>query len=217
MASTTLPASVIRVATAKHLDAAQLRRISARLKAGDSKQAIRRDEKLSYERVDAVARAMGWKRDWLAAAVWDHRRTCVIDEKEVLKRFDAGETLQAIGERAGITRERVRQIVRDSGRTPRRVAQKPQVEERRRERERQRARARLQRQVDALRRRRDADKRLEKTLTKANALWRAGSSISQIAKTYRVPSNSMGWYIFMARSRLGAQWFPRRIGARKTG
>ncbi len=213
----TLPASVVRVATAKRLDGAQLRRIAARLKAGDSKQAIRRDEKLSYERVDAVARAMGWKRDWLSAAVWDHRRTCAIDEKEVLKRFDAGETLQAIGDRAGITRERVRQMVRDAGRTARRIAQKPQVEERRRERERQRARARLQRQVDALRRRRDADKRLVKHLAKANALWREGRSISQIAKAYRVPSNSMGWYIFMARTRLGAPWFPRRIGVRKTG
>ncbi|HYE05695.1 MAG TPA: sigma factor-like helix-turn-helix DNA-binding protein [Planctomycetota bacterium] len=214
---TALPAAVLRVATAKRLDASQLRRIAARLKAGDSKQAIRRAEKLSYERVDAVARAMGWKRDWLAAAVWDHRRTCAIDEKEILKRFDAGETLQAIGDRAGITRERVRQIVRDSGRTARRIAQKPLVEERRRERERERARAKLQRQVEVLRRRRDADKRLEKHLAKANALWRDGRSISQIAKAYRVPSNSMGWYIFMARTRLGAQWFPRRIGVRKTG
>ncbi len=217
MTSSTLSPAVLRIAKAKHLDAAQLRRIAARLKKGDSKQAIRRDEELSYERVDAVARAMGWKRDWLSAAVWDHRRTCGIDEKEVLTRFDRGETLQAIGDRAGITRERVRQIVRDSGRTPRRVAQKPQVEERRRSRERERVRRRLQRQVDVLRRRREADKRLEKYLVKANALWREGRSISQIAKAYRVPSNSMGWYIFMARSRLGAVWFPRRIGVRKTG
>lgn len=39
----------------------------------------------------------------------------------VLSAFDAGETLAAIGERHGLTRERVRQIVTRAGREPRRI------------------------------------------------------------------------------------------------
>jgi hypothetical protein len=43
-------------------------------------------------------------------------------DQSICQRFDAGETLEAIGQDFGLTRERVRQIVSKSGRIPRRVS-----------------------------------------------------------------------------------------------
>lgn len=49
--------------------------------------------------------------------------------KSILARFDAGETLEAIGESLGITRERVRQITNKNNRTPRHIQSRERDEE----------------------------------------------------------------------------------------
>ena len=43
-----------------------------------------------------------------------------IPKAEVLRRFDAGETLDVIATRSGVSRERIRQIANKCGRQPRR-------------------------------------------------------------------------------------------------
>lgn len=49
-------------------------------------------------------------------------RVSTAAQAAILARFDAGENMQAIGIAHGITRERVRQIAAEHGRTPRRKA-----------------------------------------------------------------------------------------------
>jgi hypothetical protein len=166
---------------------------------------------LSPKRARDVATEIGWDRTWVESSTWQSsksERIGRLTRTKICALFKQNQTLEQIGNRAGVSRERIRQIVRDAGIEARNVT---------------RAKARFARLLDdvertvrkqreepARRKRRQLEQRrhLTRFLKKARRLWDAGALIAEIADAYGVSTNSMSWHLHAGRVHLG--WFPHR-------
>ena len=192
------------------LSAGQRKQVIASLRAGETLVATVRSFGLSYLTVHKIALEHGWQRSWI-----DHSRLrrprqyfAAITRAELLDLYRSGMSMGLIGQRAGITRERVRQIAREEGLPPR----GPELR-RARERRRDELRTQWLREARRLHDAREVARarrveQLTRFLNRARRLWRQGATISAIAAAYRISSKSMSWHIHIGRTRLG--WFPRR-------
>ena len=181
------------------------RRILAREKLTD----IARDAGITWTVLRAFATEVGYDPEWKKLHMKKPSLMVGrIPKAEALRRFDAGETLDAIATRSGVSRERIRQIANKCGRQPRHIARHQAALLRR---ARLNAVRQRQRALRIVSKKRTAERRAKTTaryLKKARKLWQRGDLIRAIAKVYGLQPNSMAWWIFIGRKQFG--WFPRR-------
>jgi hypothetical protein len=129
-----------------------------------------------------------------------------LSKADAIALFKQGNSLVAIGAIAGVSRERIRQIVLVAGLPSRRVMIQAKKQEEKQQR--------IQRRQERLEKIEIAKKvrweNLAKRFQKANEMWHANFTTSQIAKECRVSTNSMSWYANILRYKLGPGWFPLR-------
>lgn len=180
-----------------------------RILARETLSGIARDLGIQWAVLRAYATEVGYDPAWKKL---HHKKPSLMvgrmPKAEVLRRFDAGETLDAIATRSGVSRERIRQIADKSGRQPRHIArhQAALLRQSRLIAARQRRRA-----LRIANKKRTAERRAKtgaRYLRKARPLWQRGDSIRTIAQVYGLSPNSMAWWIFSGRKQFG--WFPRR-------
>ena len=135
------------------------------------------------------------------------KNTRLIPVPEIRALYDASETLDAIGRRAGVSRERIRQIAKSNGWSRPVRYRRPNaalIEERAaRAREREAAR------VEKKRLRREA---IEERYRQANELWKQGMPMHDIARQLKVAEPTLWIGVRDCRTR-GAEWFPPRSTA----
>lgn len=183
--------------------------IALDLWAGLRKAEVARSRGYSYAFVTAVACAIGWTRDWVIGPIAGARagtkpRASVIGTmkvEEMLLRFDAGEHLGSIGKRAGVSRERVRQVAKMHGRKPRAEVRAHMKEVRRAQQVQEAAARRLERKTATI-------EAIKKRWARAERMWREGKTIAVIAAAYGVSTDNMAWYMHSCRRRYGM--FPLR-------
>lgn len=181
-----------------------------RLYDGDIQRRVAQTYDLKYWYVRMLTDHLGWRTDWRRPGIITDFMVGKLTVEQVKVRFNAGDTLEAIGAAAGVTRERIRQVAQREGLVPRAVVREQRAVQRARDK------ALAKQEERRLRRERSnvlkqlSDERLAHLLQHANELWRQGLSHSAIAAAYNMKPNSMSWYIDRARKKLGATWFPRR-------
>ena len=132
------------------------------------------------------------------------KNTRLIPVPEIRALYDASETLDAIGRRAGVSRERIRQIAKSNGWSRPVRYRRPnaaRIEERAaRAQERETAR------VEKMCLRREA---IDMRYQQADVLWRQGMPMHAIAVQLKVSEPTL-WAGVRECRRRGAEWFPPR-------
>lgn len=181
----------------------QRRQVAARLKRGTRSHAVAGELGVSHALVLAVARELG-------VSLKSRKREAVgtLTRKQICKLLRQRIPLRDIGDLAGVSGERIRQIGRDAG-------IKPRMEEISERASRRRARrlARLEKQHQRRKIKSEQTKarnlrELARFLRRAQRMWDRELSIRSIAAAYGIAGNSMAWWIHQGRSQLG--WFPYR-------
>lgn len=164
----------------------------------------RRQVKLSQIPARKVATMIGWDTSWVTPPVRDHVGS--MKKSEVVARVHAGESLAVVAERAGVSRERIRQMLVSLG--------DPGVSKRTRD-----TRAGLIPDPIAVRKAAAAERREQRRrdfmagLTLAKEMWAKGKPTREIADAYGLSTSKMSWRIHAGRKRL--KWFPHRIPQRR--
>ena len=198
-----------------HVTDAQREEAVRWLRAGKTLTWTAEQMKLSLLRIRRMAREIGWDRSWVPASEVSRRSSTVgcMPVSALLKQFDAGKTLQHIAQQAGVSRERIRQVIEREGRPPRRIALARRAAQRAQRLQRYRQRQAVLRVKSKARTQRRTLAKLRTFLRAAQRQWLAGATIRTIAAHYGLTRTAMGWWIFTGRTRLG--WFPRRQTVRK--
>lgn len=200
---------------APEVPAALKAQVRARILAREKLKGIARDMRISWLALRAFATEVGYDPAWKRVHMTPPSKTVgCMTKMDVLRRFDAGETLDSIAKRAGVSRERIRQVAEKAGRHARQAGR-----HRTAVRRRAKIRAAIERRQAQLpaKMKRTAERRRKKEvrfLTVARKLWRRGQTIRAIAQVYGLTTNSMGWWIYVGRKHL--RWFPHRQAQRKS-
>ena len=189
-----------------HLDHPQKEKIIAWIKDGKALNGICQRLALSIAVIRPIAASIGWHRSWV---VNTPRRTHVgrIATAQVLAWYESGRTLADIGSRAGVSRERIRQVAMREGKEPRHV-----IFARIRE-----AKAVLKKRAQQLKVKRRHSRRLKvlkERLAVAHRLWKQGESAKDIAHHCHMGLFSLLSHMTRARCLLG--WFTPRIRKKMT-
>lgn len=180
-----------------------------RLRARESVTAISRTTGEPVSRVRALARSIGWEYSWVSRKGDGATKTIGRLPKDKLDHLLAqGLSLTAVAKRAGVSHQRVAQVVKAMGLPSQQVRMRPWRKKATLAKERWLQVRRERWLKDRARRRAARMPKLRHFLSRANRLYGEGLSIGQIAKRYRIPPNSMSWWIFRGRRELG--WFPKR-------
>lgn len=164
----------------------------------------RRQLKLSQVAARKAATVIGWDISWVSPVVRDHVGS--MKKSEVVARVHVGESLAVVALRAGVSRERIRQMLVSLG--------DPGVSKRTRD-----ARAGLipdpiaERKAAAAERREQRRRDFVAGLTVAKEMWALGKPTREIADAYGVSTSKMSWRIHAGRKRL--KWFPHRVPQRR--
>jgi hypothetical protein len=135
-------------------------------------------------------------------------------KKEVLDLHKQGVKHPFIAKRAGVSRERIRQIVEKAGLVPRRFTQQAELKIRKAQKAKDLADRRKERErLKPIHAAAAIKKRCE-YMGKANEMWAKGDWMKVIAKDYKIPMSSLSWYIGFCRKH-GAEcgspgMFPQR-------
>lgn len=191
---------------ASPLDHPQKEKIITWIKEGKALKWIGQQLAFPISVIRPIAASIGWHRSWV---VNTPRRTHVgrIAIAQVLAWYESGRTLADIGSRAGVSRERIRQVVMREGKEPRRV-----ILARIRE-----AKAVLKKRAQQLKVKQRQSRRLKflkERLAVAHRLWKQGESVKDIAHHGHMGLSSLLGYITKARGELG--WFTPRIRKKMT-
>lgn len=184
------------------MDEEDIRQVLAMLVAGRPKAAVGHTFGITFLKMAEVCDYIGWGLHWRIKK----QTVGAMTVEEVKKRYNAGETNEAIAKIAGVSRERVRQVVEREGLRPRlelihenrmrRAAESQAEQEQKKQASRERKAAQLA--------------KLTEDMAEAQRLWAQGASRSEIAKAYGQNIRTMDWQIHRARKFLGPEWFPYR-------
>jgi len=163
-----------------------------------------------YGVVRQLCRHLGWSTAWHKPGCVSGDRVGRLDRATVVAMFEADETLEAIGQAAGVTREYIRLICLAEGLRPRQQIAAERRAERQHEDSLRVEQERAAKAADRERRKRMQLENLALWLDAAREMWDAGATMRQIAIAYNLTANSLGWYMHAARQRLGPAWFPLR-------
>lgn len=200
----TVPLDTVAKAAGVDIDTAES--IAQDLRDGMHLQDAVVKHSLPYARLRLISEAIGWQPSWRPVGYLTDGKCGTMLISEMLRLFDDGLSLTLIGAKAGVSRERVRQIAKAHGRKPRLAGIREAMEARdqlRLARRAARAEAKRATWERRLAKRRDF-------LKVGNEMWAAGSSLSAVAAAYNIPANSFAWYMNFARRHLGPEWFPLR-------
>jgi hypothetical protein len=180
-----------------HLKAASL------LWNGENSSVVRRMLRVGDSKVQAVATRIGWDLSWRTISHMKRppnkvRMAGMFTTDQVVELYDKqGLTLQAIGDRAGVSRERVRQILEATGHD--------YVADRKKRRDEQKEKDRL----DRKQKRFDHFKgTYASRYAEAIALWDAGVTTKAMAKLLKTTKVNVGAIIHRGRHKYGL--FPYR-------
>lgn len=185
--------------------------IKADLLAGSLRSTLDRKYGVPYPVVKAIADGLGLP-DNRGAHKSD--RCGSMTKADVYRFHKAGVRHPEIADWAGVSRERIRQVVRDAGLVPRRVTQQERAKIRKAQRVKDSIKyhqevARLKPIHAAARIKNRCD-----SMVKANKMWAKGDWMKVIAKDLGIPISSLGWHIGFCR-KFGAKcgrpgMFPKR-------
>ena len=220
---------------------AQHKKVREMLLAGQPLTAAAKETGLNYAVARRIAEEIGWSREMVDVSIYYKRQahTGSLSIKEVVRLFNQNNSLTDIAKAAGVTHERIRQIVTleglESRRTKtRRAAEIRKIEndkakaERRREREHEkiiqlqmrekkaltlRLKRRALARKNRMARRVEFQRTLLQTMVRAQKLWNEGVRIRKIADTYGVSKARMAQMIRKSRETRG--WFKHRRYALK--
>lgn len=165
---------------------------------------------LHYQKCRKIAIEAGWNVSFRDKKLLNKKglKKSTISVEEILDRYDKGESQSSIARDAGVSRERVRQIIIENDRLG------------------QREKSRLVKQSQApylnlikvlksilKQRKKEENKRIryESDLVKwqkARELWDQDVEISEMVKELKIKESNLKWYIGKLRSKYG--WFPNR-------
>lgn len=186
----------------------ELKRIEENLKRGASIKEICEATGRPRCSIRKVAESFGWRRSWLKHAPRGLSHTVGhLTREEIFTHYDAGVSNSEIARQAGVSPERIRQVIAQSGRDSASTKHARVMLERLKEQAERSAQYRAQRSLN--RERRKAEHRAYLNL--AETMW-PNSTIYQIAEAYGLAPNSMSWWIFYGRKNFGL--FPKRTRSR---
>lgn len=181
-----------------------------RLRAGEPLNQVARAIDLGVVSVRNLAETIGWDESWSR----QHRlpkpamKIGRLSRARIEAELRKGANRSRLARLAGVSPQRIGQIATYAGIPGRRELLRPKREAARLAKEKDRDKARKRRLRERLARPARYRAKLRKYLAKARTLHRRGKGISEIAKVYRMPTNSMAWWLFRGRRDLG--WFPVR-------
>lgn len=189
---------------------AQRRECLRRVRARESLKSIAAVTGLTVQTVKTLALPLGWTPEWTKHHARPKRSNTVgrLSRIEMERLLRAGKKLREVADLAGVSAQRIVQVAKAIGMPGQHELSRPQREKRRRERERERELKRRRRAKERAARPAKLLATLRRYLGRARQLYDKGLSISDIAKRYQIPPQSMSWWLFRGRRQLG--WFPRR-------
>ncbi|MGC4055839.1 MAG: sigma factor-like helix-turn-helix DNA-binding protein [Paludibaculum sp.] len=175
-----------------HLSIPDTRRFLLAIFQGDNLYRVGEAFDLSWHHLRPVADHLGWSLSW--RVLGRNRKMTVgsMSVEEVIRRHLAGETLQAIGDLAGVTRERIRQIIKREGQPEKMTIIRAKAKIRDAALAEDRARRRAIREERSERLHELAKARFLVFIEPARQAWANGATIESIAKQYGAQKESNG-------------------------
>jgi DNA-directed RNA polymerase specialized sigma24 family protein len=198
------------IASFARLALSEARALLLSLHAGETIGALTELHGLSWPRLRTIAEHVGWTTSWRRPGCNNSPRATLVGTMlvtEVIRRHLAGESLAAIGQDAGVSRERIRQIIKREHQPSKLTL----ARERRVVREAKRAAYQEQRRLARAARFQARVERFRAFIEPARIAWAAGATIDEIAGRFGLSGNAMGWHIHRGRQWLGSDTFPHRM------
>jgi hypothetical protein len=129
---------------------------------------------------------------------------------QIVDFFQRGITLQAIADKAGVTRERIRQIVAKFGCEPRQALRTRRKAERHRIIQKRLEEDRKRRAAESVERRKRRMQWLKNMADKLQVLWVNNATFEEMAAGVGVKLSSLGWYMKDIREKIDPSYFPKR-------
>jgi Mor family transcriptional regulator len=174
-------------------------RIESELKLGKSIALVSREMNTRYDIVRSIAGWIGWNISWRRKEYFKIRTDIAVNPNtsEILRRYDNGERQINLAKDYKLSRERIRQIIKASGRESARSKARKISEQK------------IKQYQEMLEAKRVLDQEnFIKRWILARQMWDEGKTIPEITKEYNITEGTMWSYVCNLRKQLG--WFPRR-------